>query len=74
MNPELTSINRLPSRSPLVPFDSVDNALRCDDEESHWYRGLNGRWRFESKIEYAGKTFTLPLVLLSVFVRTFRSL
>ena len=47
MRPELTSINRLPSRSPLVPFASLDQARGCTDEDSPFYRGLNGQWRFE---------------------------
>ena len=46
MTPELTSINRLPSRSPLVPFANVDEARDLADQDSSCYRGLNGSWRF----------------------------
>jgi len=47
MNPELTQVNRLPSRSPLVPFASVEDACRLADEDSPSRLDLNGTWRFE---------------------------
>ncbi|MFB0976751.1 MAG: hypothetical protein QMC73_03730, partial [Myxococcota bacterium] len=47
MNPELTAVNRLPSRSPLVPFSTEEQAVRLSDEDSPFVRDLNGRWRFE---------------------------
>src|SRR3989304_3436549 len=43
--PELTSIGRLPMRSPTVPFP--DAAATLDDRASSpWFRSLDGRWRF----------------------------
>jgi len=44
--PELTGINRLPMRSPLLPFPSVDLARAGERELSPWFRLLNGRWKF----------------------------
>ncbi|MEM7285663.1 MAG: glycoside hydrolase family 2 TIM barrel-domain containing protein [Actinomycetota bacterium] len=43
--PELTEINRLPSRPPLDPRGSADD-LR-GDTPSPWRRSLDGRWRFK---------------------------
>jgi len=46
MNPELTQWARLPSRAPLVPFPSFDDACRLPDSASPLRLDLNGRWRF----------------------------
>lgn len=46
MTPELTSINRLPTRSPLIPFATIEDAREKADEESPFYQSLNGPWRF----------------------------
>jgi len=42
--PELVGLNRLPARSPLVPYPDKSHALRRQD--SPWVYNLNGRWRF----------------------------
>jgi len=42
--PELTELNRLPSRAPLVPYRSAEDARA--DGESPWRRSLDGDWRF----------------------------
>lgn len=44
LRPELTELNRLPSRPPLAPADTVD-AARVGDV-SRWRHSLDGRWRF----------------------------
>ena len=43
--PELTEINRLPSRPPLDPRASADEAR--GGGPSPWRRSLDGRWRFK---------------------------
>ena len=43
--PELTEINRLPSRPPLDPRGSAAEAR--GDGPSPWKRSLDGRWRFK---------------------------
>ena len=44
--PELGSINRLPMRSPLVPFPDAATARGDEREASPWFRLLDGTWRF----------------------------
>lgn len=44
--PELGSINRLPMRSPLVPFPDAASARGDEREASPWFRLLDGTWRF----------------------------
>ncbi len=44
LRPELTELNRLPSRPPLVPYPSA-SAARADSG-SPWRRSLDGEWRF----------------------------
>lgn len=44
--PELTSLRRLPMRSPLVSYDSVEQARAGDRASSPWICSLDGRWRF----------------------------
>ncbi len=47
MNPELTQVARLPSRAPLIPFPSFDDACRLADHASPLRLDLNGNWRFQ---------------------------
>lgn len=44
--PELASVNRLPMRSPLVPFADAPSARTGDRTDSPWFRSLDGAWRF----------------------------
>jgi beta-galactosidase len=44
--PELTSVGRLPMRSPLVSFPDPATARAAAREASPWFRPLGGRWRF----------------------------
>jgi beta-galactosidase len=46
MNPELTQVARLPSRAPLVPFPTFDDACHQPDAASPFRFDLNGQWRF----------------------------
>ncbi|MGN0845555.1 MAG: glycoside hydrolase family 2 TIM barrel-domain containing protein [Kiritimatiellia bacterium] len=44
--PELTSMNRLRSRSDLIPFPTAEAALTLRPEKSKWYKNLDGKWAF----------------------------
>ncbi|MEM7016283.1 MAG: glycoside hydrolase family 2 TIM barrel-domain containing protein [Pseudomonadota bacterium] len=44
-NPELINLNRLPMRSPLIPYADLDTARQS--EPSGWRLDLNGTWRFQ---------------------------
>ncbi len=44
--PEVTALNRLPMRPPLVPYPDVDLARSHDPARSPWWRSLDGDWRF----------------------------
>lgn len=45
--PELTHINRLPGRSPLLPCDTRASALRQIIDKTPWALSLDGEWRFK---------------------------
>ncbi|MGI9600701.1 MAG: glycoside hydrolase family 2 TIM barrel-domain containing protein [Acidimicrobiales bacterium] len=44
LRPETTELHRLPSRPPLVPYDSAADAAAGG--QSRWHRSLDGDWRF----------------------------
>ncbi len=44
LRPELTELRRLPSRAPLLPYPTADEARAGAD--SPWRRSLDGEWRF----------------------------
>ena len=44
--PEQSSSNRLPMRSPLVPYPDAATARPDEREASPWFRLLDGSWRF----------------------------
>ena len=44
--PELTHLNRLPGRSPLVPYPTAASARRGDAARSRWVLPLDGDWKF----------------------------
>jgi beta-galactosidase len=44
--PELTSLGRLPMRSPLLAHPTADEARAGDRDGSAWFLRLDGRWRF----------------------------
>ena len=43
-DPDVVAMNRLPMRSPIVPFRDADNARQGVREKSPWFRSLNGEW------------------------------
>ena len=45
--PELTSLNRLPMRSPLWPYGSAAAARGGDAAKSPWVMSLDGKWDFK---------------------------
>jgi beta-galactosidase len=53
-NPEIQEIDRLPMRSPLLPFASADKAAAecaagpeaCPSTKSPYYQSLDGTWKF----------------------------
>ncbi|MDR2160055.1 MAG: DUF4981 domain-containing protein [Treponema sp.] len=53
-NPAIQEINRLPMRSPLLPFPSVEEAIEDivggpeyrEPGKNPWYLGLDGQWQF----------------------------
>jgi len=53
-NPEIQEIDRLPMRSPLIPFASPEKAAAgcaagpeaCPVPDSPFYRSLDGKWKF----------------------------
>lgn len=47
ISPETVSINRLPMRATLYPFDSEKAALTLDRTQSPWFQLLDGEWQFK---------------------------
>lgn len=53
-NPEIQSLNRLPMRSPLLPYADEKSALeetskgpqQCTETESPFVKSLDGKWKF----------------------------
>ncbi len=45
-NPEIFQLNRLPARATLMPYDTLDSALKCDRSASSHKVSLNGQWKF----------------------------
>ena len=44
--PEITGVNRLPSRATLMPYSTFDSAKKGDRYKSERYFGLSGKWKF----------------------------
>lgn len=44
--PELPSVNTLPPRATLYPFDSAETARTCDRTRSPFWQSLDGTWEF----------------------------
>ena len=44
--PELTHLNRLPTRATLFPYETAAQARSLDPSKSPWYKSLNGSWKF----------------------------
>lgn len=45
-NPEVFAEGREPVRATAFPYPSKAEALRGDYQSSHWFKSLNGEWRF----------------------------
>lgn len=45
-SPEVTSMNRLPMRPPLIPFSDIETALLGDRTKSQLFSSLDGEWDF----------------------------
>ena len=45
-DPVMIGMNKEPAHATLMPYESVDVALRCDRTASKYYKSLNGRWKF----------------------------
>jgi beta-galactosidase len=70
-DPAVQEINRLPMRSPLLPFPSVEEALQDviagpeyrEPGKNPWYLNLDGQWRFRllsNPLEDTGHPFAAP--------------
>ena len=46
-SPELCSLNRLPIRATLYPFQNTQTALKGDPSKSSYVQSLNGKWKFK---------------------------
>ncbi|MDQ0972527.1 beta-galactosidase [Neobacillus niacini] len=45
-NPEIFQLNRLDAHATLMPYRTVDEALKGDRTSSEFYQSLNGNWKF----------------------------
>ncbi|SEN70510.1 beta-galactosidase [Amphibacillus marinus] len=45
-NPEIFQLNRCDAHATLMPFESIEQALRNKREDSSFYQSLNGQWFF----------------------------
>jgi len=45
-NPVMIGMNKEPAHTTLMPYATIDTALKCDREASQFYKSLNGQWKF----------------------------
>lgn len=45
-NPEIFALNRMGAHASLMPYDTFEEALKCDTESSKYFMSLNGEWKF----------------------------
>lgn len=45
-NPEIFQVNRLEAHSTLIPYETVEEALKGDRDQSTFRKSLNGNWKF----------------------------
>ncbi len=45
-NSEMIGQNKEPPHNTFIPFQDIDSALSGNFESSHFYKSLNGKWRF----------------------------
>ncbi len=52
-NPEIIGVNRLPQHATFMPYDSMEEAKKCDRYASSRCKLLNGKWKFKLYKNYA---------------------
>ena len=60
-DPQVVSMNRLPMRTPLVPFTDVASTRTQNRADSQWFKSLDGKWkikRFEDVSEVTAASLT----------------
>lgn len=45
-NPEIFQLNRLEAHATLMPYETVEEALKGNPYDSTYYQSLNGQWKF----------------------------
>jgi len=45
-NPQIVGINKEPGHCTLVPYPDTESALKCERQNSEFYKSLNGKWKF----------------------------
>jgi beta-galactosidase len=45
-NPEIFQLNRMPAHATLMPYETVEEAIRGKRDQSTYYLSLNGSWKF----------------------------
>ncbi len=45
-DPAITGINKLPPHVTSIPYQTLDQALETNIENSPWFKSLNGQWKF----------------------------
>jgi len=45
-NPEIYQLNRMEAHATLMPYSTIEEALKCNRESSSYYKSLNGKWKF----------------------------
>ncbi|WP_160724759.1 glycoside hydrolase family 2 TIM barrel-domain containing protein [Bacillus sp. USDA818B3_A] len=45
-NPEIFQLNRLDAHATLMPYKTIEEALKGDRTSSEYYQSLNGNWKF----------------------------
>jgi beta-galactosidase len=52
-NPEIVGVNKLPQHATFMPYDSFEDAVKCDRYASPRCKLLNGKWKFKLYKNYA---------------------
>ena len=45
-NPEIFQLNRMEPHTSLIPFSTIDEAIKSKSSASKFYKNLNGKWKF----------------------------
>ena len=45
-DPEVIEVNQLDKTNLLIPFNNFDSAVKENQQESSYYKSLNGKWKF----------------------------